>query len=529
MRSGACRLHHDPMKSSVLSSASLQLSGPAFRMSRLLAAALLATVSSLLSAAEPSWPFTWSAIPALPTSGSANRINVSTSSALKTQVESATAGKHIVITANITVPSGTVITYTASGSTGSGRIVLRGNSDSTTPASWPELKDATIVIRGDYFNITQLRLNNCTIVCGSDAATAARYEYNRVSRNWHYGGVADGRDAAIKVMTGCRYLGIDRNRFGAYSGTAMKRSGIIGDQAGAPTELIEDILPPGTTPLTATGAPQAGSIVTPSENQMSRFIDVGWNHFEQLDDTGASGSVMGMFTGQDNGESNCASEWWVHHNLFRNLLGSSRPHIEHKNSSSWFSDNTFERTSTSYPVGHLRLRHGGENVVQRNVFLARGSFVAGDIQVRDENQVVINNRSLKNYDTTPVQGDDKVVLYSGGLRARYWPTRSGQATGDPSFQIASEYCHVGGNRMNVEYGEHYSGTGKEGVPSYGHLIGRDSGTGSSRNYLEGPASGASSPTDWNNLNTTANVTDADYASANTLTPLTTSDVGVVKP
>jgi hypothetical protein len=457
----------------------------------------------------------------------ANRVAVDTAAELATAVAAVSAGKQIVLTNNIATTA--TLTFSAIGTEAS-PVVLRGDNASDFPQNWRVLRDATINIRGSRLIITNLVLNNCKIFFGQSTATASRYHYNRITRTVHTGGTGGGkRDACITVGAGGRYIRIDHNQFGKYGTTSMRRSGIVGDQATLSAKLIEEILPVGTTPYTAWPGPaRTGSITAPTQNNYSENIQVDYNLFSEFEKDGTEQAAgYGLFTGQDNGESHLPSRWDIHHNLFRKLQGgSARPWIENKNSYTTIRNNTFERVSASDVMGHVRLRHGDNNTIEENVFVARGAWLTGEIQVRGDGNTIINNQSVAIPSASVLSNDDKIILYSGGLDAIFWPTRTGQATGDSSYQIASLRCSCGGNKMVVEYGENNGNNASQmGVPARLHSIGAGSGGTASRNQSVAAASGFSSPTDYDDLTLSATVTDANYALAD-LTILTTSDVGV---
>jgi hypothetical protein len=160
------------------------------------------------------------------------------------------------------------------------------------------------------------------------------------------------------------------------------------------------------------------------------------------------------------------------------------------------------------------------------VFVARGAWLTGEIQVRGDGNTIINNQSVAIPTASVLTNNDKIILYSGGLDPIFWPTRTGQATGDSSYQISSLRCSCGGNKMDCEYGENNGNNASQmGVPARLHSIGAGSGGTASRNQSVAAASGFSSPTDYDDLTLSATVTDANYALAD-LTILTTSDVGV---
>jgi hypothetical protein len=465
---------------------------------------------------------TWPAVPAKLTSGS-NRIAVDTATELQNAINDAVAGHQIILTANIT--TSLVLTYDSTG-TQESPVVLRGDNDGSDPANWQKLTNATIRIQGSRLIITKLVLDNCKLFLGNANSTSSRYNYHRITRAVHTGGTGAGtRDAAITLNAGCRNVRIDHCRFGDFGSSTMARYGIVGDQVQVATKVIEDILPVGTTPRTAWPGPaRSGSIPVPAQNQYSQDVEVDRNLFSDLRKPSGDGGY-GMFTGLDNGESDLPTRWNIHHNLFRNLIGADRPWIENKNSYSYIHHNTFERTSSSHGMGHLRFRHGKHNRVEYNLFVARGSYRTGDLQVRDVDQTVINNHSLKTVNNALVQGNDEITLYGGGLDGIFWPTKTGQATGDSSFQVNSIACLVGGNKMDVRYGEWNTGTEAQyGVPCRNHAIGAGSGTGASRNYSVAAASGTTS-SNYSNLSLTATVTGANWSLA-FHTPLTTSDVGV---
>jgi hypothetical protein len=503
---------------------------------------LWSTLSTLLAGTPPPEPppgptpeppppeppsSTWPAVPTMLTSGS-NRKAVGTGTELQNAINAAAAGHQITLTADIT--TSLVLTYDATG-TQESPVVLRGDNDSTNPANWRELTNATLRLQGDRVIVTKLRLNNVKIFFGNANETSERYNLQRVTRCVMTGGTGSGRrDAAVTLNAGCRRVRVDHCQIGAYGSTAFARHGFLGDQVQVATNLIEDILPVGTNPRNAWPGPaRPGSIPTPSQNLYSQDVEVDHNLISDISRTtlGDNGCYP-MFTGQDNGESDLPTRWYVHHNLFRNLLGADRPYIENKNSYTTVSFNTFERTSSSYAVGHLRFRHGDHNTAEGNLFVARGTFRAGNLQVRDQVNTIINNHSLKTSNNALVQGDDEITFYAGGLDAIFWPTRTGQSTSDNSFQINSIGCLCGGNKMAVRYGEWNTGTEAQyGVPCRNHAIGAGSGTGASRNLNVAAASGATSA-NYSNLNLTATVTGANWSLA-FHTPLTTSNVGVAAP
>lgn len=470
-------------------------------------------------------PCAWPKLPPLPEPGALGRLDVGTADDLMAAVAWAVPSEQVVIAKDIDALGATLV-YGTMG-TDTAPVVLRGASTSTDPCQWPELARCTLHVLGDRLVVFRLRLNDCRIILGSAAQTSARYFGNRISRCWHYGGDGAGRrEAAIIIGTGCRGVKVDRCTFAPWGAIGMARHGIIGDMAGAVTKVIASILPTGATARTAIAAvPQPGSIVAPTPDQISQDLQIERCLFQ-----GLGGGAYAMFLGQDNGESEIPANWNVHHCLFRDLAGNGdRPWIEVKNSDSAFHDNTFERTTTEARRGHLRLRHGERNRVERNLFLARGAWKTGDIQVRDQGHAIVNNQSWQTVKGELVQGADRVSLSSGGLDCNLWPTRSGEATGESSWQINSAACLVGGNRLRIEYGGcEIEAESTCGVPCRDHRIGPEGGQLPSRNWRVGPASGAAFGTHFIDLDLAAEVPGADYAGT-ALAPLIETDAGVMVP
>ena len=315
---------------------------------------------------DPSEPG-WVNIPSYATTP--NPVTFATAADFTTASDSAAPNQSLILTTNLDA-EGATFTLDALGTTAQ-PVFLRGNSDKK--ASFPELKNATLIVNGSRWVICNLRLNNVRILVRDGSYT--QIQQNRFT-NFTDGGAGKGA-VVFESNSTARYTRIYGNDFIGDSVNPFKRAAVYG------SALTEEI--------------------------NYKYLWIEKNLFKGFSDDGTT-TNSAIAIGPNDGDATFDCHTYIRSNLFKDYAGTGYV-IDTGCAGIACFDNTFETTRN-----WVRIRQGCTKPDQNTGNIVDGNLWVAPLSTSAPTNKLLNPFSAASHHHMPIGTG---AAYAGTSDAAY--------------------------------------------------------------------------------------------------------------